>query len=148
MNVRALAVVVAAAVLPFGPAPARAASADAVVLSGTAAYAPPIGLLPEVHDVALSASATVTGTNGVAVTYPCQFAGTTIESTAGGDGVFAGFCGPWAVPYCFYARAGAHFTLVCNGALVDEGVFVGEWAPSGVLPTASASVAALGEVVF
>lgn len=146
VNVRRILVTIVAAVQPLlGSVPAaHAAHADAVVLQGAGTYAPPLGVLSEAHALSFSGVATVTGTDGVAVTFDCQFYGTSFESLSGGEGAMAGSCGPLAFPSCVYARAGVAGTITCAG-VVEEMVLSFFWRPVDVIPTSAYTLIGTGQ---
>jgi hypothetical protein len=137
-------VAVAAALACTVPS-AHAATIDAVTITGSGGFAPGLGALPAAEAVWFAGSATVLGTSGVAVVFPCQWAGTSVESIAGGVGAVAGNCGPVPLRSCTYVRAGTQFDMTCVGPLLSAAHFTGVFTPANLLPTTAYSLALTGE---
>ena len=145
----ALSFALATAVVAL-PTPALALNADVGVMTGAGGYNPALGALPASHAVAMGGNLLSVGTHGVALNFSCGFAGNEIGNFAAGDGVFAGACGPIALPLCVYVRAGAWEPVACveNDAQIKAATMLLEVVPSQNPPTPTADFTFAGTFTY
>ena len=136
-----LAVVTAASALVacvVQAAPAAAANGDVMVVQGSGNLAPGVTATVTANAVNFAGTATVVGTNGIAVNYGCNWAGTEIGNIAASEGVVAGGCGPITFSDCVTVRVVSTWTMTCDRADTQIGTWhlTGQWVPRQTPPSA------------
>lgn len=142
-----VAAVATALALGATAGPVGAASWDAVVLSLSVWYTPPLGPAPGPQSLWVTGGMTTVGTDGVLVTYPCTLSGTTTEGAAAGAGMLSGSCGHFVFRTCVYSRAGASVSLACTDDSIGQMTATLVWSPNDVLAASWATMVGPGEWV-
>jgi hypothetical protein len=112
-----------------------------MAVQGAGVINPGFTALPTASAVYFGGTATVIGTNGVAATFGCAWAGTEIGDLAASVGVAGGGCGPIVFSTCVTVRVATTWLMTCARADTQIGnwSFIGAWTPDQVPPSAVVS---------